>query len=101
MSDENSNLRQLVEALKNDLDNHKKDTERRLSVLENIVEKLKEAIGKLEKTALELTIAITGLKESLGEIKGDTKWLRRTITASLIGFGIGALIAAIKFVPIK
>ena len=99
MSDDNSNLKQLIDALKHDLDNHKKDTERRLSVLESIVEKLKEAISKLEKTALELTIAITGLKESLGEIKGDTKWLRRTISASLITVAVGAIIAALTFVP--
>lgn len=99
MNDDNSKLRQLIEAVKNDLDNHKKDTERRLSLLESIVEKLKEAISTLEKTALELTIAITGLKESLGEIKGDTKWLRRTISASLITVAISAIIAALTILP--
>ncbi|PAD35987.1 hemolysin XhlA family protein [Terribacillus saccharophilus] len=44
-------------------------------------EKINELTGRLQQVESD----VLGLKEMLGEIKGDTKWLRRTITGGLIG----------------
>lgn len=39
---------------------------------------------------------IKDVKEDIGSIKEDTRWLRRTVTASLIGLAIAVFVAVIK-----
>lgn len=39
---------------------------------------------------------IKDIKEDISTIKDDTRWLRRTITGSIIGIVIAAIIAVIK-----
>lgn len=99
MGEENPELKRVVEDLKKDFDRYKEETNKRFSIIDKIIEELKKGIEILKETALRHSIAIEGIQKSLGEIQGDTKWLRRTITASLITVAVGAIIAALTFVP--
>jgi predicted nuclease with TOPRIM domain len=48
-------------------------------------EKKDEKIHELSGRVQQVESDVAGLREMLGEIKGDTKWLRRAITTALIG----------------
>ncbi|MGG1594918.1 hemolysin XhlA family protein [Terribacillus saccharophilus] len=51
-------------------------------------EKIQELTGRVQQVESD----IAGIREQLGEIKGDTSWLRRTITGALITAVIGGVI---------
>ncbi|MBT2680061.1 hemolysin XhlA family protein [Bacillus sp. ISL-35] len=54
---------------------------------------LKEEIDKLKQTVAFHDRDITDIKDTLKEIKEDTKWLRRSITNALIGALIAGAVA--------
>lgn len=63
-----------------------------------------ERIDKLENENVDLKIRVKvletdvkGIKEDIGSIKDDTKWLRRTITGSFITAGAVVIIALIMY----
>ncbi|MEK4700265.1 hemolysin XhlA family protein [Solibacillus sp. FSL R7-0668] len=64
---------------------------------------MENRVGKLESDMVDvktrLAVAesnIKDVKEDIGTIKDDTRWLRRTVTTSIIGIVIAAVIAVIK-----
>lgn len=56
-------------------------------------EKIQELTGRVQQVESD----IAGIREQLGEIKGDTSWLRRTITGALITALIGGIIGFFFF----
>ncbi|MFS0562631.1 hemolysin XhlA family protein [Terribacillus sp. 179-K 1B1 HS] len=56
-------------------------------------EKIQELTGRVQQVESD----IAGIREQLGEIKGDTSWLRRTITGALITAVIGGVIGLFFF----
>lgn len=63
--------------------------EKRLEILETSMSDVKVRLAVAESN-------IKGIQEDISTIKDDTRWLRRTITGSLIAVGITAIIAIIK-----
>lgn len=63
--------------------------ENRISKLENEMDDVKIRLAVAESN-------IKDIKEDIESIKDDTKWLRKTITASIITIVIGCIVWVIK-----
>lgn len=64
--------------------------------MENRVEKLETDMVDVKTRLAVAESNIKDVKEDIGTIKDDTRWLRRTVTTSIIGIVIAAVIAVIK-----
>ena len=86
------------------LDEYKKDTEKRFEKHEvrmdkqdTRMDKHDERMDKMNDIQIIHTQQINGILETLKDIKGDTVWLRRTVTGAVIGGTISAVIGFIVF----
>ena len=63
--------------------------EKRVDKLENDMDNVKIRLAVAESN-------IQKVEQDISSIKDDTRWLRRTITASIIGIVIASLVAFLK-----
>lgn len=61
------------------------------------LDKLDERVEKMNNIQIIHDQQIAGILETLKDIKGDTVWLRRTVTGAVIGGAISAFIGFIVF----
>ena len=94
-------LRRLVIEL---MDDYKKDTDKRFDKHElrmdkqdNRMDKADDRMDKMNDIQIIQGQQIAGILENLKDIKGDTVWLRRTVTGAVIGGAISAIIGFIVF----
>lgn len=64
--------------------------------MENRVIKLEDEVDDIKIRLAVAESNIKDIKEDIESIKDDTKWLRKTITASIITIVIGCIIWVIK-----
>ena len=64
---------------------------------ELLMDKQDDRLDQLNSTQIIHSQQIAGILETLKDIKGDTVWLRRTVTAAVIGGTISAVIGFIVF----
>lgn len=64
--------------------------------MENRVVKLEDDMVNVKTRLAVAESNIKDVKEDIGSIKDDTRWLRRTITSTIIGIVISIIIGAIK-----
>lgn len=64
--------------------------------MENRVVKLEDDMVDVKTRLAVAESNIKDVKEDIGSIKDDTRWLRRTITSTIIGIVISIIIGAIK-----
>lgn len=79
------------------IDNNKLETDRRLDKHENRMDKQDDRMDQMNNTQIKHGEQIAGILETLKDIKGDTVWLRRTVTGAVIGGAISAVIGFIVF----
>ena len=79
------------------IDNHKLETDRRLDKHEVRMDKQDDRMDQMNNTQIIHSQQIAGILETLKDIKGDTVWLRRTVTGAVIGGTISAVIGFIVF----
>ena len=79
------------------MEDYKKETDKRFDKHEVRLEKHDERIDQLNSTQIIHSQQIAGILETLKDIKGDTVWLRRTVTGAVIGGAISAIIGFIVF----
>ena len=94
-------LRRLVMEL---MDDYKKDTDKRFDKHElrmdkqdTRMDKADDRMDKMNDIQIIQGQQIAGILENLKDIKGDTVWLRRTVTGAVIGGAISAIIGFIVF----
>ena len=58
----------------------------------NDIKSLREELSKLQMNDKIQDLEISSIKDDLKDIKGDTRWIRRTITGALISGGIVAAV---------
>lgn len=64
--------------------------------MENRVNNLEKDMTDVKTRLAVAENNIKDIKEDISTIKDDTRWTRRTITGSIIGVAIAALVAVIK-----
>jgi chromosome segregation ATPase len=82
------------------MDLWKQSIQKEIDDLKSQSEKSKEEIEKLKQVTAFHERDIKDIKETLRDIKEDTKWLRRSITNAIIVAAIGGVIA-IVFTALK
>ena len=94
-------LRRLVMQM---LDDYKKETEKRFDKHEvrmdkqdDRMDKHDERMDKMNEIQIAHTQQIAGILETLKDIKGDTVWLRRSVTGAVIGATVTAIVGFIVF----
>ena len=90
-------VRQLVTNMMDDLKNYKQQTDKKLEKHETRMDKHDERMDKMNDIQIIHSQQIAGILETLKDIKGDTVWLRRTVTGAVIGGAISAIIGFIVF----
>ena len=98
---EDMNLRQMVISV---LDDYKKETDKRLDKHEirmdkqdTRMDKHDDRMDKMNDIQIIQGQQIAGILENLKDIKGDTVWLRRSVTGAVIGGTVTAIIGFIVF----
>ncbi|SSS87295.1 Haemolysin XhlA [Acinetobacter baumannii] len=91
----NLDWQRIVLDMSKEFTNFKEDYRDDKKSQKEINEKVDTRLGAVETTALVNTKDIASMQQTLGDIKDDTKWLRRTITGGLITGGIGAFITIV------
>ena len=61
------------------------------------LDKLEDRVDKINDIQIIHGQQIAGILESLKDIKGDTVWLRRTVTGAVLGGTVSAIIGFIVF----
>ena len=74
------------------------DHEKRMNKQDDRMDKTDERIDKMNEIQIIHGQQIAGILETLKDIKGDTVWLRRTITGGVIGGTISAIIGFVIYV---
>ncbi len=87
----------LVMRLKEELKAHKDQTKETFAKHETRMDKHDERMDKMNDIQIIHGQQIAGILETLKDIKGDTVWLRRTVTGAVIGGAISAVIGFIVF----
>ncbi|MGN1217567.1 MAG: hemolysin XhlA family protein [Phocaeicola sp.] len=97
-------LRQMVIKMSEDLKEHKRHTDNRFDKQEvrfdkheNRMDKQDDRMDKMNDTQIKHGEQIAGILETLRDIKGDTVWLRRSVTGAVIGGTVTAIIGFIVF----
>lgn len=70
--------------------------EKRVDNLELDVSKLESDMTDVKTRLIVAEHNIKDVKDDLHTIKDDTRWLRRTLTSSIIGIVIAAILAMLK-----
>ena len=98
---EDMNLRQMVISV---LDDYKKETDKQLEKHELRMDKQDarmdkhdDRMDKMNDIQIIQGQQIAGILENLKDIKGDTVWLRRSVTGAVIGGTVTAIIGFIVF----
>ena len=91
---EETSIKQLVIRA---MEDYKRETDKRLDKHEIRMDKHDERIDQINNTQIIHGQQIAGILETLKDIKGDTVWLRRTVTGAVIGGAISAIIGFIVF----
>ena len=73
------------------------DHEKRMDKQDFRMDKTDDRVDKINEIQIAHGEQIKGILETLQDIKGDTVWLRRTVTAAVIGGTISAIIGFIVF----
>ena len=98
---EETSIKQLVmnvlEERDKRIDKRFEDHERRMDKQDDRIEKTDERVDKMNDIQIIHGQQIAGILETLKDIKGDTVWLRRTVTGAVIGGAISAIIGFIVF----
>ena len=98
---EETSIKQLVmnvlEERDKRIDKRFDDHERRMDKQDDRIEKTDERVDKMNDIQIIHGQQIAGILETLKDIKGDTVWLRRTVTGAVIGGAISAIIGFIVF----
>ena len=79
------------------MEDYKKEVNKQLDKHEVRLDKHDERMDQLNSTQIINGQQIAGIIETLKDIKGDTVWLRRTVTGAVIGGAISAIIGFIVF----
>ncbi|OCA86971.1 MULTISPECIES: hemolysin XhlA family protein [Bacillaceae] len=97
-------LKQLVMNMLEEFKEYKRQTEGqfdkqdvRFEKHELRMDKQEDRLDQMRSTQIVHDQQIAGILETLKDIKGDTVWLRRTVTAAVIGGTIPAVIGFIVF----
>ena len=90
-------LRQMVIKMSEELRDHKQRTDSRFDKHENRMDKQDDRMDKMNDTQIKHGEQIAGILETLKDIKGDTVWLRRSVTGAVIGGTVTAIIGFIVF----
>lgn len=61
------------------------------------LDKLEDRVDKISDIQIIHGQQIAGILESLKDIKGDTVWVRRTVTGAVLGGTVSAIIGFIVF----
>ncbi|MDQ0860938.1 hemolysin XhlA family protein [Bacillus sp. V2I10] len=77
------------------MDLWKQSIQKEIDDLKSQSEKSKEEIEKLKQVTAFHERDIKDIKDTLRDIKEDTKWLRRSITNAIIVAAIGGVIAIV------
>lgn len=91
---EETSIKQLVMSA---MEDYKRETDKRLDKHEIRLDKHDERMDQMNNTQIIHSQQIAGILETLKDIKGDTVWLRRTVTGAVIGGAISAIIGFIVF----
>ena len=98
---EETSIKQLVmnvlEERDKRIDKRFDDHEKRMDKQDDRIEKTDERVDKMNDVQIIHGQQIAGILETLKDIKGDTVWLRRTVTGAVIGGAISAIIGFIVF----
>lgn len=95
MEGQNLDWQRIVLEMSNDFNNFKEDYREDKKTQKEINEKVDNRLGLVETSTLVNTKDIANIQQTLGDIKDDTKWLRRTITGGLITSGIGGFVGIV------
>ena len=90
-------LRQMVIKMSEELRDHRRHTESRFDKHETRMDKQDDRMDKMNDTQIKHGEQIAGILETLKDIKGDTVWLRRSVTGAVIGGTVTAIIGFIVF----
>ena len=90
-------LRQMVIKMSEELRDHRQRTENRFDKHETRMDKQDDRMDKMNDTQIKHGEQIAGILETLKDIKGDTVWLRRSVTGAVIGGTVTAIIGFIVF----
>jgi hypothetical protein len=97
-------FKQLVIKMSEEFKEYKRQTEGRLDKQdvrfeknELRMDKQDDRLNEMNNTQIIHSQQIAGILESLKDIKGDTIWLRRTVTGAVIGGTISAVFGFIMF----
>ena len=88
---------QMFEEQKKELDKRFDRHESRMDKQDIRMDKTDDRIDKMNDIQIVHGQQIAGILETLKDIKGDTVWLRRTVTGAVIGGAISAVIGFIVF----
>lgn len=80
----NLDWQRIVLDMSKEFDNFKEDYRDDRKTQKEFNEKVDKRLGDVETSTLMNTKDIANIQQALGDIKDDTKWLRRTITGGLI-----------------
>lgn len=94
---EDLSVKQLVMNMSEELKEYKKQTDRKFDKHEDRMDKQDERMDKMNDTQIIHGQQINGILETLRDIKGDTVWLRRTVTGAVLTGAISAIIGFIVF----
>jgi len=64
--------------------------------MEHRVSKLEQDMTEIKTRMAVAEAGLKDVKDDISTIKDDTRWIRRTVTTSIIGVVIAAIIAVIK-----
>lgn len=92
---QNLDWQRIVLDMSNDLNNFKEDYREDKKAQGKINEKVDKRLGEVETVSMLNTKDIANIQQALGDIKDDTKWLRRTITGGLITSFISGFIGLV------
>lgn len=65
-------------------------------LMEHRVSKLEQDMTEIKTRMAVAEAGLKDVKDDISTIKDDTRWIRRTVTTSIIGVVIAAIIAVIK-----
>ena len=88
---------QMFEEQKKDIDKQFEKHEKRMDKHDERMNKQDDRMDQMNNTQIIHGQQIAGILETLKDIKGDTVWLRRTVTGAVIGGAISAIIGFIVF----
>ena len=88
---------QMLEDQKKEIDKRFDKHEIRMDKHDDRMDKQDDRMDQMNNTQIIHGQQIAGILETLKDIKGDTVWLRRTVTGAVIGGAISAIIGFIVF----